>query len=172
MVSAASPTIHADELENTMAGLIARIGNVPLDRIRTKPATEVDDLAAEAEPGRRHYELIDGILVEKRMSVEASFLAVWLGTVLYQFTLDKNLGIVTGSDGMMRLWPGRVRIPDVAYLSWGRLPGRRIPRQPIPDVAPDLAVEVLEPFEHGRRDAAQAPGLFPRGDAFGLDRRS
>jgi Uma2 family endonuclease len=38
-----------------------------------------------------------------------------------------------------------VRIPDVAFVSWERLPGRRIPSEPIPDLAPDLAVEVLSP---------------------------
>ena len=36
-----------------------------------------------------------------------------------------------------------MRIPDVAFISWQRLPGRRVPTEPIPDLAPDLAVEVL-----------------------------
>jgi Uma2 family endonuclease len=44
---------------------------------------------------------------------------------------------------MMRLFPGLVRIPDVAFISWERLPNRRVPTEPLPDVAPDLAVEVL-----------------------------
>lgn len=43
----------------------------------------------------------------------------------------------------MRLAPGLVRIPDVAFFSWDRLPGRELPAEPIPDLAPDLAVEVL-----------------------------
>jgi Uma2 family endonuclease len=43
----------------------------------------------------------------------------------------------------MRLWAGRVRIPDVAFTSWDRMPGRRRPPQPIPTLAPDLAVEIL-----------------------------
>jgi Uma2 family endonuclease len=43
----------------------------------------------------------------------------------------------------MRLAPGLVRIPDVAFISWDRLPNRRVPTEPIPDLAPDLAVEVL-----------------------------
>ena len=49
---------------------------------------------------------------------------------------------MTGADGMVRLWPGRVRIPDVAYVSWDRLPGRRVPREPIPQVAPDLSLSI------------------------------
>lgn len=44
---------------------------------------------------------------------------------------------------MMRLFPGLVRIPDVAFASWSRLPGRTVPTEPIPDLVPDLAVEVL-----------------------------
>jgi Uma2 family endonuclease len=44
---------------------------------------------------------------------------------------------------MMEIAPGLVRIPDVSFVSWERLPGRESPREPIPDLAPDLAVEVL-----------------------------
>ena len=43
----------------------------------------------------------------------------------------------------MRIAPGLVRIPDFSFISWDRLPGRERPRDPIPDLAPDLAVEVL-----------------------------
>ena len=43
----------------------------------------------------------------------------------------------------MRLAAGLVRIPDVAFIAWERLPNRCIPSEPIPDVAPNLAVEVL-----------------------------
>jgi len=50
---------------------------------------------------------------------------------------------VTGPDGTMRLAPRLVRIPDVAFTAWERFPDRRLPQRPIPDLAPDLAVEVL-----------------------------
>jgi Uma2 family endonuclease len=39
--------------------------------------------------------------------------------------------------------PGLVRIPDISFVSWNRLPGRVLPSKPIPDLVPDLAVEVL-----------------------------
>ena len=57
---------------------------------------------------------------------------------------EAQLGIVLGPDGMMRLAPGLVRIPDVSFIS--RRPIARwqsVPREPIPDLAPDLAVEVI-----------------------------
>ena len=55
----------------------------------------------------------------------------------------RNLGLVSGADGTIRLFPGLVRIPDVAFASWDRFPGRKIPKEPIPSLAPDLVVEVL-----------------------------
>ena len=58
--------------------------------------------------------------------------------------LDENdLGVCVGADGMMRIAPGLVRIPDVSFIAWDKLPGRESPKEPIPDLAPDLAVEVL-----------------------------
>jgi Uma2 family endonuclease len=36
-----------------------------------------------------------------------------------------------------------VRTPDVSFISWDRLPDRKLPAEPIPDLVPDLAVEVL-----------------------------
>ena len=44
---------------------------------------------------------------------------------------------------MMRILKGRVRIPDVAFVSAARFPDGKSPRGPIPAIAPDLAVEVL-----------------------------
>jgi Uma2 family endonuclease len=44
---------------------------------------------------------------------------------------------------MMRIAPGLVRIPDLSFINWDKLPGRESPIEPIPDLAPDLAVEVL-----------------------------
>jgi Uma2 family endonuclease len=54
-----------------------------------------------------------------------------------------DLGLVTGADGMVRLFPGLVRIPNVAFASWARIPNRRVPTEPIPELVPELAVEVL-----------------------------
>lgn len=81
-----------------------------------------------------------------------------LVTSLTNFVQQNNLGIVTGADGMMRLAPGLVRIPDVAFLSWDRLPNRQVPREPLPSVVPDLAVEILsasntrQEMEHKLKD--------------------
>ena len=44
---------------------------------------------------------------------------------------------------MLKLTTGLVRVPDVSFVSWGRLPGRRPPKAPLPSLAIDLAVEVI-----------------------------
>jgi Uma2 family endonuclease len=139
-----TPTAPAE----TVADLLAHLGDIPPTRLRLHPplgtATEQDVLDVHARTDRL-CELVEGVLVEKAMGFRESFLAAALITILWDFVKRRKLGLVTGADGMMRLASGLVRIPDVAFVSWECLPGRRVPSEPIPDLAPDLAVDVLSP---------------------------
>ena len=130
----------------TLADLLERLGGISPARIRLTPppgtATVTDLLALEKQQGRL-FELVDGVLVEKIMGYRESLLAAFLIKVLAAFVDDRNLGLVSGSDGMIRLFPGLVRIPDVAFVSWARIPGGRVPTEPVPSLVPDLAIEVL-----------------------------
>ncbi len=130
----------------TAADLVARFGPIPLHRIHFNPppgtATEEDVI----EINERHdtlCELVDGVLVEKVMGIYEAYLAVVIIRVLGSYVAEERLGIVLGPDGMMRLSPGLVRVPDVSYISIDRLPGGKVPRQAMFGLAPDLAVEVL-----------------------------
>ena len=129
----------------TLADLLDRLG-VPPNRIRFHPppgtATEADVLAT-LNGEKRLCELVDGVLVEKAMGFYESLVAGVLIGYLHAFLSQQDLGVVLGADGTVRLMPGLVRIPDVAFVSWRHFPNRRLPRQPIPDLVPDLAVEVL-----------------------------
>jgi Uma2 family endonuclease len=139
-VGTAAPTLW------TLADLVAMFGPIPAHRIRFDPppglATE-EDVQKILRREKRLYELVDSVLVEKDIGFYESYLAVMLATYLQNFVSRTKGGIVTGEAGMVRLAAGLVRIPDVAFISWDRLPGRRIPRKPIPDLAPNLAVEIL-----------------------------
>jgi len=130
----------------TAADLVQRFGAIPLRRVRHDPApgtaTE-DDVVAIHDREDRLYELVDRTLVEKTVGTYESYLAMMLGRMLGNFIVDHNLGVVLGPDGMIRLAPGLVRIPDVSFLSWARLPNRRMPDQAIADVISDLAIEVI-----------------------------
>lgn len=140
------PTATIPPVDN-LAELLERLGGVPLERIRMQPppgtATEADVLAALEAPRKRICELIDGVLVEKAAGYTEAVLASYLIVLLNAFVRPGNLGLVTAPDGTVRLWAGRVRIPDVAFFSWDRMPGRKRPPEPIPTLAPDLAVEIL-----------------------------
>lgn len=45
------------------------------------------------------------------MSYPESSLALWLGFLVQRFLEEKDLGLLAGADGAMRLMPGLVRIP-------------------------------------------------------------
>ncbi len=132
----------------TFAELHKRLGEVPLERILMSPApgtaTEADVIAMEAKTDRL-CELVDGVLVEKTMGVQESCLAALLIAALVDFVEAGNLGLVTAPDGAVRLFPGLVRIPDVAFFSWEKFPEQMVPEDPISAVVPDLAVEILSP---------------------------
>src|SRR5262245_53507087 len=151
----------------TPADLLERPGNVPLDRIRFRPypgtATEADVLAAMEAPRKRLCELIEGVLVEKAMGYTESLLAGYLIVLLDAFVRPRNLGVITGADGTVRLFAGRVRMPDVAFTSWDRLPNRRLPAEPIPNLAPDLAVEVLSESNTAAEMARKRHDYFAAG---------
>ena len=120
-------------------------GDMPAWRIRSAPApgtaTE-DDVIEIAEREDRLCELVEGVLVEKTVGYDESCLTVDLASLIHSFVKARKLGKVSGPDGMMRLFPGLVRIPDVTFVSWKMYSQRRGSRK-MPQLAPDLAVEVL-----------------------------
>ncbi len=138
--------IVRSRIPETVEDLLLRLEGIPANRIRLQPrpgtAQERDVIDVHDREGRL-CELIDGVLVEKAMGFYESRIAAVLIQILGAFVDQHRLGIVIGADGMMRLAPGMVRIPDVSFVSWTRMPGRQVPRDPIPDLAPDLAIEVL-----------------------------
>jgi Uma2 family endonuclease len=130
----------------TFADLLDELGGISPSRVRFRPtpgrATETDVVRIEASENRL-FELVDGVLVEKAMGARESLLALFIGRLIGNYLEDHDLGVVLGSDGMMRLRPRLVRIPDVAFISWNQIPSGEFPSKPIPDLYPDLAVEVL-----------------------------
>ncbi len=130
----------------TVADALKQLGDISPRRVRIYPplgtATE-RDLLTDLDHGNRLCELVDGILVEKIMGYEEGHLALWLGGLISVYAEEHDLGIAAGADATMRLMPGLVRIPDVSFVGWDRLPNRKCPKEAIPDLVPHLAVEVL-----------------------------
>ena len=131
----------------TVADLYRRFGPIPFERIRQNPPPgcgTVDDVVRLNDHEDRLYELVDGILVEKTVGLEESFGSLDedrnCSSIL---CVPRNLGVVVGADGTIRLDLNLVRIPDALFISWARLPGGEIPREPVPLLVPDLTVEVI-----------------------------
>jgi Uma2 family endonuclease len=130
----------------TVEDLLERFGPMPLDRLRFNAipgnATE-DDLLAILDREKRLLELVDGFLVEKTMGWLESYLAGWILTHLNIYVRAQGLGVVAGADGMYRMNPKFVRLPDVSFIPLDRLPNRRVPEVRVCPFIPSLAVEVL-----------------------------
>ena len=130
----------------TFADVLEELGGISPSRIRMQPApgraTEKDVIRIEASENRL-FELVDGVLVEKAMGARESLLATHISFLLKTYLVANDFGVVLGADGMLRLRPRLVRIPDVAFISWDQIPSGEFPSKPIPDLYPDLAVEVL-----------------------------
>ena len=130
-----------------MGHLLEELGGIDPRRVLLKPvpgkATE-KDLIRLNDHSNRLYELVDGVLVEKVMGFRESTLALRIDRVLGNFLEDHDLGFLAGADGAIRLMPGLVRVPDLSFISWDKVPTRGVvPDMTIADMAPDLASEVL-----------------------------
>jgi Uma2 family endonuclease len=101
-------------------------------------------LEAEEKYGKL-CELVDATLVEKTVGLKESLIAGYLVRKLGNYVEDHTLGEVAGADGTIKLLPGMVRIPDVAYFARNKIPTEAVLDDAIPELYPDLAVEVLSP---------------------------
>jgi Uma2 family endonuclease len=135
----------------TIADVQARLGDVPVERIRSYPApgtaTEAD-LLDNSITDDRPCELVDGILVEKPMGFRESRLASEIAFLIRDFLRDHNLGAVATGDGPVRFKLGLVRMPDVSFIRWDSVDDPDDIEDPdgaFLEYPPDLAVEVLSP---------------------------
>ena len=132
----------------TWAEKLTELGDIPPARVRQHPApgtaTEADVLEVQATEGKL-CELVDRTLVEKAIGYAESVLALVFAHLIRNYLVTNPLGIVAGADGTIRILGDTVRIPDVSFVSWERLPGRQLPTEPIPALVPDLVIEVLSP---------------------------
>lgn len=114
--------------------------------IASKSRVTADELAAM--PDEKRYELIDGELVERApVGNESSWIAMCLGSLLFNHCLANRLGWVFDSESGYQCFPddpNRVRKPDVSFVRFGRFPNEQIPKG-YAKLAPDLAVEVVSP---------------------------
>lgn len=113
----------------------------------TRPATEAD-LIARPRDGRK-YELVDGAIRVSPAGARHGAVSVRISARLLAHVDANRLGHVFESSTGFRLPGGNVRSPDVAFVRAGRFEGEVVP-EGFPDIAPDLAIEVLSPEDRPR----------------------
>jgi Uma2 family endonuclease len=149
MTTATAPTPQPQAMKyQNAADWLHALGDIPLERIVMDPppgtATE-RDLLLFVERDKRLVELIEGTLVEKPVGYEEAVIAQWVAYHLMNWILPRKLGVVAGGDGTLRMRNGRIRLPDVSFITAERYRALPRPRPAVPQLAPDLAVEVLSP---------------------------
>jgi Uma2 family endonuclease len=100
-----------------------------------------------AMPDRKSYELVDGQLVERNVSVLSSWVGGQVYHVVDSFVREHQLGWAWGADlGYVCFpdTPGKVRKPDVSFVRKERLP-EGLTSEGYLYIPPDLAVEVMSP---------------------------
>jgi len=157
MTTAMESTLHQ---RRTLGDLLNQLGGVSADRVRLIPApgtaTEQDAI------NNPLCELVDGTLVEKPLGFNESVLAVIIARVVANFVVSRKLGLVAITDGMFRVSPGQLRMPDVSYTSWARIP-RDVQSLAAPDLSPDLAIEILSPANTVREMERKRQDYFAGG---------
>jgi Uma2 family endonuclease len=147
---------------DTVADLLHQLGDVPPERILWDPipgtATEADVIRHVDGDNKRLVELVDGTLVEKAMGAYESRVGGVLYRLMDAFAEQLDLGLCYPADATLRILPRQVRLPDVSFVPWSKLPNRELPAEPIAGLVPDLAAEVLSKsntrreMERKRRD--------------------
>jgi len=136
---------------DTLADIVAALGGIPPHRIRFRPypgTAEEYHLSDVSIPNIRACELIDGTLVEKAMGIRSEYIGMWIATIFGRFPDIDDVGAILGSQAYLRLFPGTVRMPDVAFIRWDSMADPdelEDPAGAFLDTAPDLIVEVLSP---------------------------
>lgn len=136
-----SPTNAA--LTLSVSDVLTDLGGISPERLRSTGGMASVQELTESHAQGVFCELVDGLLVEKAMGFRESLLACVLIELLNQFVRPRKLGLVSGSDGFVTLFPNLVRGPDVAFISWDRLPNRQLPDEAYPAIVPELVVEIL-----------------------------
>lgn len=98
-------------------------------------------------PDGKCFELVDGQLVEKNVSVLSSLVGGNVLAAIWQFVRAEHLGHVGGPDLGLQCYPDdpeKIRRPDVAFVCQNRI-SDRILQDSYLRIAPDLVVEVISP---------------------------
>lgn len=152
----------------TVADLVSKLGDIPLDRIRMHPlpgtATVVD--LVENNDVRRDVrcELIDGILVEKAaMSYLENRLTSVLAYFHERYPEEHGGGAGFTEGAIYKMIDANFRLPDYTIGLKDNFPSGKVQRVPYADFAPDLTIEILSKSNTKKEIERKRQELFASG---------
>jgi len=147
--------------------ILQAFDRIPARRIRMNP---VPGTATEADWSRlrgksdRLFELVDGTVVEKPMGALESYLTIELALWIRTFLQQHDLGVLYGPDNAARLMSELIRLPDLSFVSWERLPQRgKVPAEGVLSEVPNPVVEVISPSNRRGEMQRKRKEYFPAG---------
>ena len=108
-----------------------------------------EDLLRLPKDGHK-YEVVDGELRMRPAGLLHELIVARLIELLSAYVRPRRLGMVLGSNVLYVLPSGNKRGPDVSFIAAGRL-GEDASEVIFPEIAPDIAVEVLSPNTSPRK---------------------
>jgi Uma2 family endonuclease len=128
---------------STMVATESQLELIPEDVPRSEVMPE--DLLAMPDSG--HYELIDGELKERKVSLLSTVIGGEITGILRSYCRERNLGWLPSAQPGYRCFPWKprlVRMADVSFIRTERVTPERWVEGFCP-IPPDLAVEVVSP---------------------------
>ena len=129
------------------------------------PEITPDDLLKM--PDGERYELVDGQLVERNMSLRSSYIGARLSRLIGNFCEEHPLGWVLGADCGYQCFadkPKLVRRPDVSFIRLGRLPGEQL-SQGLVRIAPTWRSKSSRPTTMIMRPTSRSRSISAPGSA-------
>jgi Uma2 family endonuclease len=167
VIAPPTPIAPAAVVVPTLADLLHELGDVPPERVFWDPipgTATVEDVTRFVDGAdKRLVELVDGTLVEKPMGCYEGRVGLLIGRILDEFVEEHDLGLCFGADATIRFAVRVVRLPDVSFVPWSKMPNRELPPEQVPPLIPDLAVEVLSPSNTRGEMARKRRDYFPAG---------
>jgi Uma2 family endonuclease len=117
------------------------------------PKNEVTPEELLAMPDGGHYELIDGELKVRQVSVLSNFIALEIGGVLRDYCRQHNSGWLFAAELGYQCFPWKpkkVRRSDVSFIRHDRYSLEQLIQDGYLTIPPDLAVEVVSPNDYAR----------------------
>lgn len=145
-----TPPVPADPPRTrplNVAQWLKSIGDVPPERVLLDPppgtVTLEQYIKLEGRVEGRLVELIDHTLVEKPMGMLEGAIAAVVIQLVGPFVRQNQLGIVLAPDGMIRMFGGNIRMPDVSFIASADLDREKLHAEAAPQFAPTLAIEII-----------------------------